>query len=258
MTSTESNEYDPFKNVSSLYGPGSVICWYLTAFSVLLSWTLHPRKRKSGSIGVDLIATLTMPAVAAGHVIFQVQSSMRDSQHEEPMDHRFLMDFAQRTASVEAPLVVTEAFIPLSVVLFLTALWTISLRRASIVSLVALLCVAAETYSQFSAFTMVGQHSYHRYWAEDRRTSFHRLFIANFLDLTLVVLVLLGLCAVICLFLTAVMVWDAKRSTRSDELEFELVERAELGLQTSSSFLILLMMTYQAKSLRQSAFGKDR
>src|SRR6201999_2905001 len=65
---------DQFSLVSPLYGPGSMLCWYLTTLSVLLSWMLHPHKRASGSIDVDLVAVLTLPAVAAGHLIVLFRS----------------------------------------------------------------------------------------------------------------------------------------------------------------------------------------
>ena len=61
---------NPLIAVSSLYGPGSIACWYLTAFSVLISWTVHPRKREKDSIDGDLIATLTLPCIAAGHLVW--------------------------------------------------------------------------------------------------------------------------------------------------------------------------------------------
>lgn len=70
MATADSGGANRFVKVSSLYGPGTIAAWYFTVLSVLVSWTLHPRKRKSGSIDVDLVATLTLPAVAVGHLMW--------------------------------------------------------------------------------------------------------------------------------------------------------------------------------------------
>jgi hypothetical protein len=72
MENNVPNIADLYSLVSSLYGPGTTACWYLTALSYHASWTLHPKKRMSGSIDTDFIALLTFPTVAAGHLISQV------------------------------------------------------------------------------------------------------------------------------------------------------------------------------------------
>ena len=75
---TTDNRYE---SVSRLYGPGMIACWYFTVAACLLSWTLHPTKRRSGSIDADFIVLLTFPAVAAAHLISQV--------HTYPVDQNY-------------------------------------------------------------------------------------------------------------------------------------------------------------------------
>lgn len=63
---------DRYEKVSSIYGPGSVCCWFLSACSVFVSWTLHPVSRDDDSITYDFITILAYAAVAGGHAIAQL------------------------------------------------------------------------------------------------------------------------------------------------------------------------------------------
>ena len=149
MASETVNSFVPLElaTVSSLYGPGTVTCWYFTVASVLVSWTLHPHKRNSGSIDVDLIATLTLPSVAAGHVISQIHGingSIRELMGGQ--DLRLIQDIA----AIEAPFIIVETFMAFSVILFFVAAWMVKIRRAICVAVVSLLCFVVECYIHFS------------------------------------------------------------------------------------------------------------
>jgi hypothetical protein len=61
-----------YQLVDSLYGPGTVGAWLLTLCAVLISWTLNVSSRGEDTISIDFIAVLLLPAVAAGHLVFQV------------------------------------------------------------------------------------------------------------------------------------------------------------------------------------------
>ena len=149
MASDTVNSFIPqeLATVSSLYGPGTVTCWYFTVASVLVSWTLHPHKRNSGSIDVDLIATLTLPSVAAGHVISQSHST--NGSIRELMGGQDLRS-KSAIAAIEAPFIIVETFMALSVILFLIAAWMANIRRALCVAVVGLLCFVVECYIHFS------------------------------------------------------------------------------------------------------------
>ena len=190
MASDRAGSIDRLATVSSLYGSGTTTCWYLTASSVLVSWTLHPYKRKSGSIDVDLIATLILPSVAAGHVISQAYGSIR--QLFEAQDPRLI----PAVAAIEAPFVIVETFMALSVIPFLIAAWMVKIRRAIFVAVVGLLCFIVECdvhFSDFASFRL-------RYRPEIGRTdfpTFTRRFVADFNGLIVTILITLSL-VVIC------------------------------------------------------------
>ena len=182
IPSSDSN-VNVYATVSSLYGPGTVSCWYLTTLSVLISWTLHPHKRKSGSIDVDLITTLTLPVVAAGHLISQARLLL--------YRHAFdLYEPFHSVAAIEAPFVIVEIFMQISVILFLIAAWRRALRRLIITGLVGVLCFAVECYIHFSNFPRLNLQHHPK---ARPHVAFHRYFVADFTAITIAITVLLVL-----------------------------------------------------------------
>ena len=181
--------------VSSLYGPGAIACWYLTVLSVIISWTLHPRKRKTGSIDVDLIAVLTLPAVAAGHLISQALKLL--STHDHSLDSDSAIEqYAQSIAAIEAPFSLIETFMVISVILFLIAVWTLCFRRAIFVAVVSLLCLATECFINLSNFKHLGIR-YNRSGTNDgTKLAFSRSFVADFTGLVIAILVILAVFAI--------------------------------------------------------------
>lgn len=177
--SSSSNE-DPFATVSSLYGPGTISCWYLTAFSVLISWTFHPHKRKSGSVDVDLIATLTLPAVAAGHLVSQARSLLHHGSNNISV---------QDEAAIEAPLLIVESFILLCPFLLRIAAWRRSNRRVVVAGTVGLLCLASICYIHFSSFSKLDLRS--NLQATDNHITSERVFTTDFSPLPEITVVML-------------------------------------------------------------------
>lgn len=145
MAAAPSQPQSQLALVSSLYGPGTISCWYLTTLSILVSWTLHPQKRKSGSIDVDLIAVLTLPAVAAGHLVFQCRGYLRQDRTLQASGSVYEKDL-QSIAAIEAPWSVTVTFMAISLILFIIAMWTFCIRRAILVGLIGLLCLIGLLY----------------------------------------------------------------------------------------------------------------
>lgn len=181
--------------VSSLYGPGTITCWYLTTLSVLVSWTLHPRKRNLGSIDVDLIAVLTLPAVAAGHLVSQIRGFLRQDDVVRPSgsaDWKYL----QSVAAIEAPFNVTETFMATSIILFIVAAWMYCVRRAIFVAWIGLLCFTVECYIHFSNFRDLGLR-YKPGVLADNYPAFSRFFVADFAGLVISILVTLSLCGLL-------------------------------------------------------------
>ena len=190
-TSPEQNN-DRLALVSSFYGPGAVTCWYLTTLAVLTSWTLHPTKRKSGSIDEDIIAVLTFPAVAAGHILWQARKLLSE---EDPLatvgrDEKLL--YAQRLAAIEAPLNIIEVFMASGSIILVISAWTYSRRRCTVVGLVRVLCIGADFYVHFLDFRKLVLRVDPDV-SRDDELEHTRLFIADFAGLSLVILVLLAL-----------------------------------------------------------------
>jgi hypothetical protein len=230
MATTQSQLQNRFALVSSLYGPGTIICWYLTTLSVLVSWTLHPRKRKSGSIDVDLIAVLTLPAVAAGHLASQVRGFLNqdnDAQTSSNADWKYL----QSIAAIEAPFNVTETFMAISVILFIVAAWMFCIRRAICVALVGLQCFTVDCYIHFSEFRDLGLRYVPGVSARNY-PAFSRLFVADFAGLVIAILVTLSACglisAAIALFMLAPSRTPSSRSRRDIERVNEAAPRERM------------------------------
>ena len=145
MAAAGSEPQDEFALVSSLYGPGTVAGWYLTTLSVLASWTLHPRKRRSGSIDLDSIAMLTLPAIAAAHTVWQ-HHHRPSSDGRTQVGETFTLDESQFSRAYYASFAIVQTFAALSSVLLLVAIWTSSFRRAVVTASVGLLCFAVECH----------------------------------------------------------------------------------------------------------------
>jgi hypothetical protein len=119
MSAKTLTDSDRYSLVSSLYGPGTTVCWFLTVLSCIVRWTLHPKKRKSGSVDSDFIAVITFSAVAAGHLIVQVHSYPGPKDQITKTKDLLLL---RRIAAIEASLNITETFMAISAVLFLVAI----------------------------------------------------------------------------------------------------------------------------------------
>ncbi len=229
MATTDSGGEDRFAKVSSLYGPGTIAAWYFTILSVLVSWTLHPSKRKTGSIDLDLVAVLTLPAVAAGHVMLQAQSLWN---HKVYVGNGNGQELVQLIAATEAPFIVTETFMALSVILFLVAAWMFCLQRATIVALIGLQCFVVECYVHFWSCAGSGLR-YRPGTLARNHPAFSRLFVADFAGLVVTIIVVLGLLAVITGLIVISMLFHAKKDSSSSgqDIERSSHPQAYLGLR---------------------------
>ncbi|KAK3313993.1 hypothetical protein B0H66DRAFT_607227 [Apodospora peruviana] len=127
-----------FQNVSSLYGPGAMICWFCVVASVLVSWTFHPKHSKRDTVTNNLIAALTLPVVAAAHFLHQTFSySLNDDPR--PLTSWY-PEAVQFGAAIEAPLTVCEEFAIVSFYLFGKAASRAHWRRAGLTLMVMLAC----------------------------------------------------------------------------------------------------------------------
>jgi hypothetical protein len=127
--------------VSSLYGPGTVGAWLLTLFSLLVTWFTHPRHRNKDNITVDLIGTLSLPAIASAHLLYilhNFEGSTRDllTGHNE--------DALRSAAAIEAPLNVCETFSAFAIPLVAISAWYSNRKRAIITLTLGFWCFLIE------------------------------------------------------------------------------------------------------------------
>ena len=231
LTSAQSNQYDL---VSSFYGPGAVVGWYLTALACLVSFSLHPRKRSRDSITADLIAVLTFPTVAAADLITQVRSYPKEG---------FTLE--QNAASIEATLIVTETFLAIDVVLFLLAVGFKCVRRGCLLATVGLFSFSAECYVYFSPSV-----------SQIIEQNFDRRFLVNFGGILISVMAVLLICIICALILIALffLMLPHQPHARTSERELEATRKdlerdfkdSRPGLALTSITVILLPCTFVA------------
>ncbi|KAG6356413.1 hypothetical protein INS49_015801 [Diaporthe citri] len=177
---------DELALVSSLYGKGTTVCWLFTILACLILWTCDKRKRRSDTLDADFIGILALPSVAAGHTIYQIRclKSLTFSDIKP-------VKIKQISRAIEASLTVTETFMILSVVLFLVAFPARCYKRAVLIALTGLFCLATEyvVYSQLTRSP--SQH------LSTIRASFTRSFVSDSAIITAVILALILACIAI-------------------------------------------------------------
>ena len=222
---------DDLSNVSSLYGPGTVLGWHLTLLSCLVAWTLHPRRRRSGSIDANLIAGLTLPTVAAVHLISQIRASstLRNDLNRATRPE---------IAAIEAPLVVLEIFMTFSVLFFVLAWCMKCFRRGFAVAAVGLLCFATECYVHFRL-----PHGYRP------ARVFQRSFVADSGILLLVIAAVLLICALAALGLTAVF-FERRRHIRAEPA-------AILASDFAGDEAVMYALTEQMDAIAEESFQES-
>ena len=174
-------DQDRLALVSSLYGPGSVACWYLTKVSLLVTWTLHPRKRASGSIEVDLIAVLTLAVVANGHFVTQVQNLLAQSHGA---GSSIKGNPTQLVAALEAPCVILDTYAPISAILSFVAIHIEAKRRNTLINIVGLSSFAVWCYVHLSGFAELSLEYDPTAPSTEDHPKFTRFFAANFPNLS--------------------------------------------------------------------------
>ncbi|KAM7184959.1 hypothetical protein V8F20_011996 [Naviculisporaceae sp. PSN 640] len=133
-----------FELVSSLYGPGNMLCWFFLVLSVLVSWTANPVSRRKDTITNDFIAVLTMPLVAVVHFFYIVAQQRGTMTTIKGWLGSRQQDDVKGVGALEAPLTVCEDFIACAAVLVSVAAGRDHPRRLAVVLCVGLLCLAPQ------------------------------------------------------------------------------------------------------------------
>jgi hypothetical protein len=130
------------EQIYSFYGPGTILCWVFVFLSVLISWTLNVASRAEDSVDNDFIALLTIPAVAAGHLIYQIIHF--------PGGYSNIFTGQSFLGSLEASLTVCETFVNfMAPGLFAIAFYRVHLKRAGMIGVVILANLAPQLMLHF-------------------------------------------------------------------------------------------------------------
>lgn len=101
----------------------------------------------------------------------------------------------------------------LSVILFLIAVWMLCVRRAITVALVGLQCFIVECQVQFSSYAG-SEFRYRKGTLAEDYPAFSRLYVADFMGLVVIIIVVLGLVAIITGMLVISMLLNSRKSLR--------------------------------------------
>ena len=194
--------------VNALYGPGTVLGWYLTLVAIAVAWTVHPKRSGSDSLDADLFVMLTLPVVAVGDLLWQLR-------HFVTVNSTFVTP-ALTSMGIEAPFIVTEASMDLSVLLFLVAAWKIKIKRAVVIGAVGLTCYGAEWYVYLSGINSRGLEKL-----------FTRSFLADSATGMVVTGVTLGICVFAAMLLTVMFYANRANQTEGPSPSSQPTESGE-------------------------------
>jgi hypothetical protein len=124
--------------VSSLYGPGNMVCWLCILGSVFIGWTLNRKCHSKDIISNDFIAALVIPVVASGHAIYRLVFATL----HPPSNPTEAIQFV---AAIEAPLNVCETFTVVALAFSILAAFRKHRKQSLCVLAVGLLCFSIES-----------------------------------------------------------------------------------------------------------------
>lgn len=164
---------------------------------------------------------MTLPAVAAGHLILQVRAVLFAgfNSHELASSGG---KYGQSVAAIEASFNVTETFLAISFVLSIVAAWMVCVRRVMFVALIGLLCFAVECYIHFSGFLDLGL----TYDLTRSHPAFSRLFVADFVGLVIGILVTVSVCGLISAAIALLWLLLIKESPSRAQCDVETIDEA--------------------------------
>ncbi len=190
---------------------------------------------------MDLVATLTLPAVAAGHVMLQARLLSHYKVDDDNGNGRGLI---QLIAATEAPFIVTETLRRSVAFYFFVAAWMLCIRRAIVVALIGLQCFVVECYVHF--FNYAGLDFWYRPSTLAKNYSaFTRLFVADFIDLVVTIIVVMKLLAVMTGLVVISMLLNSKKESSSSGQNIERFShpQANLNVRENLRFSTLVAPT---------------
>lgn len=114
--------------VSSLYGPGAMICWVCTSLAVYLSWSFNHASQRHDRFTSDVLGCLILPAIASIHWFIEMARFGRN--HEQAANQ-----------TTNAAFTVCMYFMPVGIALSLLAFLQQHKRRLAVTLVTTIPCV---------------------------------------------------------------------------------------------------------------------
>ncbi|KAK4236312.1 hypothetical protein C8A03DRAFT_35788 [Achaetomium macrosporum] len=234
-----------FQTVSSLYGPGAFLGWFLVDCSVFVSWMLNSGYAGTDKITNDFFAAGSVPAFAAADALYQifrgkaaVDDRLSDTGDKERGGKSSLItswyaDDMRAAAALEAPLTVCEDFIAIGLLRMALAVAgnKMHLKRMGALLVVGTLCVAVQMVLFVRFGGIPAEH-----------ITMSRLFL---FECPLALTVLVGLYTVIWgLVLVDAVITARRRSQRTRHTAMRLLRRVVLGAAVAITICQLYLKYY--------------
>jgi hypothetical protein len=252
MSTSATSTTTTASKVDALYGPGTLLGWYLTLAACFMSWTLHPDKRRRDSIDPDLVVSLTLPIVAVVHLISQISKLSMNQTNLRLSSENGTSDLLQETAdAIEAPLVVIEAFMNIAATMVIVACCFATIRRALVVGAVGIVSFATDCFL-------------HR--SNVRSTGLSRLFSRSFVADSAIALIMIGVILAVLILAASLItsmffynrhrgqerqIREAEEEARNLENELEVLVYEDISTYGRLSYL------YRAERLKRGSFKES-
>ena len=220
-TEVQANGNDHLALVSSLYGPGNVIGWFLVVTGCLVSWTLHISRRRSGSIDANFIAAISFPVMAAGHLIAQIQQYPKD---EHLCVHVEDANLQAKAYAIEASVVILDSAIPACAALAIISAYFQSGRRAFCVEICGVFCLAAQVYLHLRITK-----------AEEPADTFSRRYLVNWTNNFLAIVGITALLSLGAILLAGHVFIRNRRHGSRPKPDIEVVRGSAVAVRTSKA-----------------------
>ena len=149
QTSPNPSRPEPYDYVNPLYGPGSVIGWYLTMIATALAWSFHRSRSRSDSIDADFMISLTLPVFAVAHLLNLSRRTDLVQMVREKADLNAI-------PAINGPSYIIVGGAGFTVIASLCAGVTAGFKRSTISSIVGILCAATSGVISFKSNQDIG------------------------------------------------------------------------------------------------------
>lgn len=149
------HDFACFNSTNGFYGPGTMLGWYLTLAGCIVSWTLHPERKRKDSITTDTVVFLAFPLLAAVHMVLLsrcISGTYTTIEIDETVSRSISLEklaslySCQSRLTIEPPAKVVFAYINIVIVVISPLSATHCLKRGLAIYFVVLVSLASEYY----------------------------------------------------------------------------------------------------------------